>query len=432
MWEDAPLDNGANTDSVYVTEDLTERSYYRRHVWSGACHDVTDSVALNVNPRPTVTLQSADHLIDCYDGAHPVMFEIPVQLTGTPPFVVQYNKLPGDSAGSSVASASSFTVPLYTASITDYTINVTGLVDNNKCFSYQEDLPVAMPTARISRKPEPLLLLEADSICGPFLTVTARDPISQTASGWWSAQGTGFGFADSASGQTLMSATFPDAQDKAETILRWSELNGSCAVEFTDTLVVFFKEPDPADVMSIDSTLYFAPYTHLWAESATAGQGTWTHTEGTAQLDENDIHNPKAYVSFGDNNLNKPNENFFTWTVQNVKCPATSKDIRVVRRDIAQYTAFSPNYDGINDVFRLDGLEYADEFTMSIYTRQEVRIYSLDKQPGGELTDDLWWDGRLDNGDEAADGTYYYVLEVKHSGQTYQYKGYVELVRPRQ
>ncbi len=86
LWEDAPIDNSPITDSSYITEDLSVRSYYRRHVWSGACHDLSDSVALNVNPRPTITLQSTDHLVACYDGINPVMFNIPVQLTGTPPY----------------------------------------------------------------------------------------------------------------------------------------------------------------------------------------------------------------------------------------------------------------------------------------------------------------------------------------------------------
>jgi gliding motility-associated-like protein len=432
LWQNAPVDNSPNTDSTYITEDMTLRSYYRRHVWSGACHDITDSVTLNVNPRPTITLQSVDHLVECYDGITPVLFNIPVQLTGTPPFVVQYNKLDNDSAGSSVASGGSFTVPLYSASITDYTITITDLIDNNICFSYQDDIPAETPTARISRKPEPLLLLEADSVCGPFLTVTARDPISNTATSWWSTQDPGFSFTDSTSSETEMSTTFPEEQDKAETILRWSELNGSCVVESSDTLVVLFEEPDDAAVEAEDTILYFAPYTNLWAVQATAGQGTWTHLNGTAQMDENDLHNPNVFVSFGDTDLDKEDFNEFQWTVQNVKCPATTITTTVERKDIAQYTAFSPNYDDINEYFILDGLEYADEFTMHIFTRQGVTIHTITKAPGLDFTEDLWWDGRLDSGDEAADGTYFYVLTVKHAGQTYEYKGYVELVRPTQ
>jgi gliding motility-associated-like protein len=431
LWEDAPQDNGPNSASSYITQDLTERSYYRRHVWSGACHHVTDSVTVNVNPRPTITLQSVDHLVACYDGQSPVNFQIPVQLTGAQPFVVQYNKLPGDSAGASVAIAGSFTVPLYTANITDYSISVTGLVDGNTCFSYPGDLPLATPTARISRKPEPVLLLEADSVCGPAMTVRARDPISQTATGWWSAQDPGFSFADSASSQTELTTDLT-GKDMAETAIRWSERNGSCPVAYLDTLAVLFEEPAPASVLSDDSTLFFASSTRLWADPATAGQGTWTRLNGTAQLDEDDRHNPNVAVSFGDNDVDRENVSEFQWMVSNVKCPATYATTLVRRRDIAQYTAFSPNYDGINDLYQLDGLENADEFTLGIFTRQGVRVYQLERQPGGELTDDLWWDGKLDNGQEAADGTYYYVLLVKYAGQTYEYKGYFELVRPKQ
>lgn len=430
-WEDAPQDNGPNSDSSYITEDQTEMSYYRRHVWSGACHDVSDSVTLNVNPRPTISLISVDHLVECYDGTHPVLYDIPVQLTGKPPFVVRYHKLPNDSAGSSVASGGSFTVPLYTEDITDYTVTITDLIDNNICFSYPDDLPAGTPTARISRKPEPWLLLEADSVCGPVLTVKARDPISTTTTGWWSSEDPGFIFGDSVRSETALSTELT-GKDKVETTIRWSEQNGSCAVESRDTLVVLYEEPAPAAVLSGDSILYFAHHTRLWALPPTAGQGTWTHVSGTAQMDENDLHNPNVLITFGDTDLDRSDENTFRWEVSNVVCPLTFADVRVERHDIARYTAFSPNYDGINDLFILDGLDHADEFTMSIFTRLGVRIHSIEKKPGVDFTEDRWWDGRLDNGDEAADGTYFYVLEVKYAGQTYQYKGYVELVRPKQ
>jgi gliding motility-associated-like protein len=431
LWQDAPQNNSLITDSAYITEDLTVMSYYRRHVWSGACHDATDSVTLNVNPRPTITLQSVDHLVECYDGTNPVLFDIPVQLTGTPPFVVRYNKVPNDSAGISVASSNGFTVPLYSEDITDYTITITDLIDNNICFSYLDNLPKAALTAQVSRKPEPALLLAADSVCGDEMTVKSRAPISQSATGWWSTGDQGFSFNDSTSNETLMTTGFSDGQDKAETILRWSELSGSCVVEHSDSLVVFYKRPDDAAVEDENDTLYFAPYTNLKAIPNKVGQGTWTHVKGTAQIDENDLHNPNVYVSFGNSDLDEEDENVFLWTVQNVICPTTSASTTITRKDIAQYTAFSPNYDGTNDVFQLDGLHNADEFTMSIFTRQGIMIYKMEKKPGGVLTHDLWWDGKLDGGNEAADGTYFYVLIVKYAGQTYEYKGYVELVRPK-
>jgi flagellar hook assembly protein FlgD len=39
------------------------------------------------------------------------------------------------------------------------------------------------------------------------------------------------------------------------------------------------------------------------------------------------------------------------------------------------------------------------------------------------------WDGRMENGEEAPDGTYFYMIEVEHGGQRYFYKNFLELVR---
>ena len=39
------------------------------------------------------------------------------------------------------------------------------------------------------------------------------------------------------------------------------------------------------------------------------------------------------------------------------------------------------------------------------------------------------WDGRMEDGSEAADGTYFYMIEVTHAGQKYNYKNYLELIR---
>ena len=87
-------------------------------------------------------------------------------------------------------------------------------------------------------------------------------------------------------------------KDKLENTIYWSERNGSCAVESRDTLIVLYEKPDDADVGPEDTILYFKPYDYLWAKPANAGQGTWTHFSGTAQMDEADRHNPKVFVSF--------------------------------------------------------------------------------------------------------------------------------------
>lgn len=39
------------------------------------------------------------------------------------------------------------------------------------------------------------------------------------------------------------------------------------------------------------------------------------------------------------------------------------------------------------------------------------------------------WDGKMENGKDAEDGTYFYMIEVMHAGIVYQYKNYLELIR---
>ena len=67
---------------------------------------------------------------------------------------------------------------------------------------------------------------------------------------------------------------------------------------------------------------------------------------------------------------------------------------------------------------------------MQILNRQGVVIRTINKSLGQEfMVPDMWWNGLLDNGQKAPDGTYFYILLVKHAGQSYEYKGFVELVR---
>jgi len=67
--------------------------------------------------------------------------------------------------------------------------------------------------------------------------------------------------------------------------------------------------------------------------------------------------------------------------------------------------AFSPNGDGQNDVWKIEGLEDHPEAALKIYNRYGMKVYD---QSGTVLQ----WDGRYD-GKDAAAGVYYYVLTKK-------------------
>lgn len=96
--------------------------------------------------------------------------------------------------------------------------------------------------------------------------------------------------------------------------------------------------------------------------------------------------------------------------------------------DLIIPNVFTPNGDGHNDIFAVDSVfpnicsGYSD-FKLVIYNRWGKVVY--------ENTNDLYhlyWDGKI-NDQEAAAGTYYFVLEMGTSTKNKSYKGTVTLLR---
>ena len=93
---------------------------------------------------------------------------------------------------------------------------------------------------------------------------------------------------------------------------------------------------------------------------------------------------------------------------------------------------FTPNGDGINDVFMIDqmSLEY---FKIDIFSRSGIPVYSFEGE--GQLVKE-WpgWDGYVNNSSfKASPGVYFYVIrargydDIKYSGK--EYRGFVYLYR---
>jgi gliding motility-associated-like protein len=83
---------------------------------------------------------------------------------------------------------------------------------------------------------------------------------------------------------------------------------------------------------------------------------------------------------------------------------------------------FSPNGDGMNDVFRVNS-QYLSDLHIEIYNRWGVKVAEINKEMEG-------WDGRTLSGENAPDGTYYYILKARgYDGQEFEEKGTVTLLR---
>jgi gliding motility-associated-like protein len=84
--------------------------------------------------------------------------------------------------------------------------------------------------------------------------------------------------------------------------------------------------------------------------------------------------------------------------------------------------AFSPNGDGINDYFKITGIEKYPDARLSIYDISKKEVY--DKSHYGnidfwESEAEAWWDGKsnLRNTNALPPGTYVYILDLANGNQ---------------
>jgi gliding motility-associated-like protein len=85
------------------------------------------------------------------------------------------------------------------------------------------------------------------------------------------------------------------------------------------------------------------------------------------------------------------------------------------------YSGFTPNGDGINDLWDIDFAEYYPNIVVMVYDRWGRQVFFSEG-----YSDDKRWDGRF-NQEDLPIGTYYYVVELKDGSKPL--KGPVTIVR---
>jgi gliding motility-associated-like protein len=114
----------------------------------------------------------------------------------------------------------------------------------------------------------------------------------------------------------------------------------------------------------------------------------------------------------------------YTLTAKNTTTGCTSFDnVTVyVKEALTIPTTFSPNNDGINDVFEIVGIENYPNCFIQIFDRWGQEVF----QKAGYSFSKAW--NGLDNGRELTSGTYFYSLELKDSTKQL-FKGSITLIR---
>jgi len=85
------------------------------------------------------------------------------------------------------------------------------------------------------------------------------------------------------------------------------------------------------------------------------------------------------------------------------------------------YNGVSPNNDGMNDAFTINGLECYDYNKLIIFNKKSQILYQTEDYQND-------WKGiNMNDDSELEEGTYYYILEVNRSNRTTYSKGFLEI-----
>jgi gliding motility-associated-like protein len=90
--------------------------------------------------------------------------------------------------------------------------------------------------------------------------------------------------------------------------------------------------------------------------------------------------------------------------------------------NVETYNAFSPNGDGTNDLWIIDGIEGYSQNTVTVYNRWGDILIQFENYDNTSVV----WNGSTKSGDDALSGTYFFVVNVEgDQNQT----GWVQVVR---
>ncbi|HTA61522.1 MAG TPA: gliding motility-associated C-terminal domain-containing protein, partial [Bacteroidia bacterium] len=256
-------------------------------------------------------------------------------------------------------------------------------------------------TSTVHINPVPVVTPNANSaICvGQTINLTANNTGSAIYT--WSGPN---GFSSSAQNPTIANATISNTGTYTLTISL-----GGCAVSNTINVVVdampTIANAGP-DAISYNSSLVMSGNVPL------VGTGVWSVVTGSGSFLNNNQANAQV------TNL-QSGQNVLQWTISNGACPASYDDVIIIIKDLIIPNGFSPNGDGTNDAFEINGLEEYTNVKINVFNRWGNLVYD-----SGDYKNN--WNGKNMSGEDLSDDTYFFTLQIPNKNTV---KGYVVLKR---
>ncbi len=170
-----------------------------------------------------------------------------------------------------------------------------------------------------------------------------------------------------------------------------------CCVSLSNSFLVSVDKLPSVPNAGLDKDLIYQDTSSLFAELPLIGTGVWSTNSDANIANANSNKTNLSGLKFG--------RYAFYWTITNGVCPSVQDSVIINISDLQRYTGFSPNNDGVNDYFVVDGITNAPGKDLTIINRWGVEVFhSSDYQND--------WDGKNKNGEDLPADTYYYILRV--------------------
>ena len=385
---EAPIFEGTQYTQVYTAETTlqvkvtdTETGYNR-----------TETFTVKVEPFPEITLTGATKLC---------MGE-------------QANITASDATGATVAMQWSFVQPnentVITNPSTSPVLTFTPTSDTTVyllaetaqgCFAWKSiNIYITNPVAQISRTK----ICEGESV---ILTGSSAETYS------WEAEPADASL--SHNNQSTSPVTVTPAESTTYTMRGYGETG--CFTERTVSVTVL---PYPTPVISYSPGYVDVddPTLALRDESPNSATSLWTFSDGSTS-------NARS-LNHRFNDVSGEFVHIHLETANELGCSdTTSVDVPIELFAVWVPNAFTPNGDGVNDLFYFVSLNQLEDVTFEIFNRYGERIHSafakvLDSSLQDELIKTFAWDGTY-KGSKVPTGTYIYRLTYKRLGNTRVY-----------
>lgn len=327
----------------------------------GECATTT-TLAITVNTLPTVTVNAGSN-VDLCQGAS-------IQLNAT------------GASSYSWSPTTNITNPLSSSPVVSPNVTTTYIVvgtDGNNCFNSYSVLVNVFSIPTIS---------DATICIGESLQLIAVGPSNATYS--WSPS-------TNLSNDTIHNP-ITNTTETITYVVIVQDVNGCLASE--SVLVTAEPKPTVDFIMDVkpgcDGVL--AEFTNL---SSGVGSYLWTFGDGEQSIESNPIH----LFQFGGSfitTLEVSSSNGCKNNSDSILNTSSFED----QFEIETPSVFSPNNDGVNDLFQLDIPEELSQCAnLQIFNRWGAKIFESEGQNVG-------WDGRTTAGKKVPVGTYFYILEI--------------------